>query len=273
MFRAIARHLIPDVGTYDVENGLHDEDGSVYRRGGTVYHSNAAFGASLRWLTDVQLPAGQRTVIASPTAFGVLSSDDATPLNLGGAGLLEPAPSTVLGGVLYIGGGVMYGGSRKTADYSTGTVAVTLGSKVGHGHGHVVADERGRGDARARRCGGPLLPRRFGGLGHGARPLGVLRRQRRRRGRRTRRPGWAPPRRGASRGVALLRGGGQARLGVGEPDHGVRRAEHDGDDCWATGRRTPTTSTTTTTSRPARTWWRSRRCRTASSRSRPRAST
>jgi hypothetical protein len=135
MFRAIARHLIPDVGTYDVENGLHDEDGSVYRRGGTVYHSNAAFGASLRWLTDVQLPAGQRTVIASPTAFGVLSSDDATPLNLGGAGLLEPAPSTVLGGVLYIGGGVMYGGSRKTADYSTGTVAVTNGSKTVTGTG------------------------------------------------------------------------------------------------------------------------------------------
>lgn len=132
---SVARHLISGQGLYDVHDGLYDDDGSVYRRGGSAYKSNAAFGTSGRWVWDAIFAAGQRTVFASSSAFGVLAADDATPLNLGGAGLAEPAPAALVGGILFIGGGVMYAGSRKTADYSVGTVTVTQGSKVVTGGG------------------------------------------------------------------------------------------------------------------------------------------
>lgn len=130
-----ARHLIDAQGVYDLQNGLYDDDGSIYRRGGSVYKSNAAFGTSCRWVWDGVFAAGQRTVFASTSAFGVLDSDDATPVSLGGAGLAEPVSAAMVGGILFIGGGTMYAGSRKAADYSTGTVSVTQGSKVVTGSG------------------------------------------------------------------------------------------------------------------------------------------
>jgi hypothetical protein len=133
--RSVARALIDPRGSYSVLNGLHDEDGSVYRRGGSEYKSNAAFGTSLRWIWDGTFAAGQRTVFASPAAFGVLSADDATPVSLGGAGLAEPKSAALVGGILFIGGGTMYAGSRKAADYATGTVAVTNGSRTVTGTG------------------------------------------------------------------------------------------------------------------------------------------
>jgi hypothetical protein len=137
--RSVARSLIDPRGSYSVLNGLHDEDGSIYRRGGSQYKSNAAFGASLRWIWDGSFAAGQRTVFASPTAFGVLAADDATPVSLGGAGLVEPKSAALVGGILFIGGGTMYAGSRKTSDYSAGTVAVTNGSKTVAGTGTLWA--------------------------------------------------------------------------------------------------------------------------------------
>lgn len=135
MVPAAARHLIPSQGVYDCQNGLYDEDGSIYRRGGSEYKSNAAFGASLRWIWDGSFKVGQRTVFASPTAVGVLDADDATPLSLGGTGLAEPKSAVLVGGMLFFGGGQIYAGSRKAADYSTGTVAATFGSKVITGTG------------------------------------------------------------------------------------------------------------------------------------------
>jgi hypothetical protein len=84
--QSVARHLIDRRAVYDVENGLYDDDGSIYRRGGSQYKSNAAFGASLRWIWDGIFAAGQRTLFAAPTGWGVLGANDATPVNLGGAG-------------------------------------------------------------------------------------------------------------------------------------------------------------------------------------------
>jgi hypothetical protein len=133
--QSVARHLIAANGAYEILNGLLDDDGSVYRRGGSEYISNAAFGASLRWIWDGHFAAGRRTVFASPTAFGVLGSDEQSPVSLGGAGLQEPTSAALVGGILFIGGGTLYAGSRKTADYSTGTIAVTLNSAVVTGTG------------------------------------------------------------------------------------------------------------------------------------------
>src|SRR4051794_11644921 len=127
-FQAVARHLIPRTGLYDAQNSLYDDDGSIYRRGGSEYLSNAAFGTGLRWLWTATFAAGRRTLFASPTAFGVLAADDATPVSLGGAGLAAPVGAVQIGQLLFIEDGTIYGGSLKAADYSTGTVAVTLNS-------------------------------------------------------------------------------------------------------------------------------------------------
>lgn len=131
IFPASARHLIPDNGLYDLLNGLLDDDGSIYRRGGSQYLTTSGLGAAgLTFLWDGYLAGGARTVVATPTKFGVLSSDDSSIIDLGGAGLTQPKAAVEIGGVLLIGGGTMYGGSLKTADYSAATVSVTNGSKV-----------------------------------------------------------------------------------------------------------------------------------------------
>lgn len=132
--RSAARHLISSRGTYDVLNGFHDDDGSIYRRGGNKLRS--AVATAPRWVWDgVVGPGLQRTVLATVAAFQVLDADDTARVALGGAGLAAPVKPAVLDGILFIPGGTLYGGSRKAADYSTGTVSLTLGSKVVTGAG------------------------------------------------------------------------------------------------------------------------------------------
>lgn len=112
---------------HDLINGLVEEDGSPYKRGGSAYQSDAAFGSSgLTFLWDGYFDAGQRTVFANASDFGVLDSDDESPVNLGGDGLSAPVGAALLEGMLFIGGGYIYGGSRKTAAYSTTTSDTTV---------------------------------------------------------------------------------------------------------------------------------------------------
>lgn len=133
MVKDVAPHLIPSNGVYDIKNGLLGEDGSIYKRGGTENVSNAAFGTRLNFLWDGHLAAGQRTLVANSDDFGVLSAGSI--INLGPDGLTMPTVATEIGGMLFIGGGYIYGGSLKTGNYSTGTAAVTAGSRTVTGTG------------------------------------------------------------------------------------------------------------------------------------------
>lgn len=134
--RDTAPHLIDPRGVYDHLNGLYDEGGSPFKRGGSANFSNAAFGSSgIRWIADTYVDAGQRTIFANSADFGVLAADDATPVNLGSDGLSVPKPYAVLKGMAFVGGGYIYAGSRKTAPYSTGTVTATNGSTTVTGSG------------------------------------------------------------------------------------------------------------------------------------------
>lgn len=136
MERDVAPHLIDGSGAYDLENFLLDEDGNPYKRGGTTYQSNAGLGSSgLTWLWNGYLSPGRRTVFANSADFGVLDSDDQTPKNLGGAGLSAPKQAAAINDYLFIGGGAIYAGSRKTASYSTGTVSLTNGATTVTGVG------------------------------------------------------------------------------------------------------------------------------------------
>jgi hypothetical protein len=131
----VAPHLIDSRGAYKVIDGLLANDGSIFKRGGSVSVSDAAFGTALRGVWDGYLTGGRRTVIASQADFGVIDSDGESPLNLGGAGYTLPKRMHELAGMLVFGDGTLYAGSRKTANYSTGTVTVTNGSKVVTGAG------------------------------------------------------------------------------------------------------------------------------------------
>jgi hypothetical protein len=123
---------------FDHINGLYEDDGGAYKRGGSIAHSNAiATPAShpMVWVWDGYFDAGRRTVCAAQDDFYALGADDQSLVNLGSDGLIVPKPSAFLEGMLFIGGGYIYGGSRKTANYSTGTISLTNGSKTVTGSG------------------------------------------------------------------------------------------------------------------------------------------
>lgn len=134
MFQSIAPHLIPQNGAWKITDGLLDDDGSIYQRGGNEYLSTVAFGERIPFVWDGYLGPGRRTVIANPDDFGVLDGGE-VPVNLGLGGLTFPRRAVELDGMLFIGGGTMYGGSRKAAVYSTGTIEVTQGSTTVEGSG------------------------------------------------------------------------------------------------------------------------------------------
>jgi hypothetical protein len=154
MFRGIARHLIPEGGAYDLLNYLlDDEDGSPYKRGGSAHLSSAAgtgAGGGAVGVWDGRLVGGERSVVVVTDGSGaariyVVSEDDST-LTLVGGSLPGGAALkfTEYNGVLLVGVGpsdplttapYVYGGSRKTAEYTTGTVAVTNGDRTVIGSG------------------------------------------------------------------------------------------------------------------------------------------
>lgn len=137
----VARHLISTRGAYDIINGLLDDDGSVYRRGGAQYQTTAGFGTDgLRWGWSGVVAAGNRTLVASPDNFAAINSSGDGFIDLGGDGMDQPYSAAVVEGLLFIGGpsdghSYIYGGSRKAAAYTTGTITVANGSKTVTGAG------------------------------------------------------------------------------------------------------------------------------------------
>lgn len=135
IFPSISRDLIPSNGLRDLTNGLLNNDGNIYRRGGSALLSTADFGSTgARWVWSGHLGPGERTIFADSADFAVLDGSEA-PVNLGGSGVGSPPTAAAINGLLFIGGGIIYGGSRKAADYSTGTVTLTNGSAVVTGAG------------------------------------------------------------------------------------------------------------------------------------------
>lgn len=143
MVRAGAREDIPPNGAYDLADVFLDDAGNPNRRAGSAYKSNAALDATaLFGLWDGPLLPGQRTAfISGGNKLGVLSADDQTPIAVY-ATALSPAASGPIG-IVRVGNHVVFpgttlllwAGSRKTADYSTGTVSITSGSRALTGTG------------------------------------------------------------------------------------------------------------------------------------------
>lgn len=131
-------------GFYDGLNALIGDDGLPFKRGGTINHSTVDAAATLRAVYDFNLPPGIRTVLGHASSFQVLSgtspvtvgnSDFAIPAGARGAtaGSFAVFPGRHTG--VTVAHVLIYGGSLKTAAYSTGTVSVSLASQTVTGVG------------------------------------------------------------------------------------------------------------------------------------------
>ena len=134
----------PANAVYDAVNLILDEESQLVRRGGSSFFTSADPAFTLGGLADVYLPPGARTLV-----WGTSASDDLYALDesapafrniSNSSGDFNPVPfSRVVGagsvvalveGTSPLAEILLYGGSLKTADYTTGTVAVTNGSKT-----------------------------------------------------------------------------------------------------------------------------------------------
>lgn len=140
---------LPPGACLTLTNMVVDDEGSLRRRGGCEYVTSdlTAFDLLPRVLWDGFLAGGQRTAMFN--ADGLFAVDAAGtgaegPIGLDAIVAANPQRPAVIGGMLVLGvlgGGsslpslAVYAGTRKTADYATGTVTTTLGSATVTGVG------------------------------------------------------------------------------------------------------------------------------------------
>jgi hypothetical protein len=135
----IDRANVPPNAVFDATNVLLDGEAALRRRGGTLFYGS---DRTPSWLWHGVLAGGRRTLVRDTTlgAWCVLEDESSgspavavASLNLGAGGGIGSANTpahAVLDGILFIAPGTLYAGSRKTAAYSAGTVAVTNGSAI-----------------------------------------------------------------------------------------------------------------------------------------------
>lgn len=134
----------PANALYDLVNGLINDEGLPFKRGGSTYKSGANSTAAIEGLIDGYVSAGQRTVFWSETAEDVyaLDSNDSSVVSVSLANNTwrKFARGVVVGGVLWvpatkIAGSTSllplgYAGTRKTADAAAFSMTATNGSKT-----------------------------------------------------------------------------------------------------------------------------------------------
>jgi hypothetical protein len=139
MFRGVREDLIPANGAYDITNGLLDNTGSVYRRGGTSYITDERFSTAtwLPMIWDGYLAAGQRTVIASTAQFGIVSGSTTTVL--GASGLPSPGRPAAFMGTLYFPDGQTYNGTALGTSPKVGSYYAVAGNRLFVAEGDTIS--------------------------------------------------------------------------------------------------------------------------------------
>jgi hypothetical protein len=127
----------PENAVFDTLDMLVNDEGALFKRGGSSFFSASDAGSTLVQVYDAYVQAGQRTLALSGS--NVYALNGTTPVNLGAAGFsatqmrAEGIAGTIVAGSS--AGVAFYGGSLKTSAYSTGTASVTAGSKTVTGSG------------------------------------------------------------------------------------------------------------------------------------------
>lgn len=122
MWRGVRPELSPPASVYNALNALYSDDGAIYRRGGSTYYSDTAFGAGLTWIWSGVLDAGEMVLIANTDDLAKVAEDGTVTTIASSAGLAGPVRPAVMDGVLYLPGGQTYDGTTlgtaaKVADY------------------------------------------------------------------------------------------------------------------------------------------------------------
>lgn len=131
MFQSVAPDRIPANGAYDIRNGLLDEDGAVYRRGGgNMLTTPVASSGVPRLVWTGTLVAGQRTVVITSTkvftyAAGVLTSVGAY------TGMASAVKAVaVLDGIMYLPGGFTFDGSTLSSGATSGAHVAAVANRI-----------------------------------------------------------------------------------------------------------------------------------------------
>jgi hypothetical protein len=129
--RDIAPHLIDLQAGWDFLNLVLDDDGSAYRRGGSVPFSVNGMDGPGRFIFDGILNVGRRTIVADASKTYVVGSDDETIAQSDSVGMLYPKQTAVMKGLLFGGGGWISGGARSnTTHTASSVVTTTFGSRT-----------------------------------------------------------------------------------------------------------------------------------------------
>lgn len=140
----------PASAVYDAVNGLINDEGLPFRRGGTAYLTTSDAGSNLFSLKSsfYPVPGAMRTLAFSATNhYAVNGTSFVTLGHVGGpfpppqgsrvtaAGLITVWPAVIVSGSTVQIFVIAYAGSLKTAIYGTGTVTATDGSATVTGSG------------------------------------------------------------------------------------------------------------------------------------------
>jgi hypothetical protein len=130
--------VAPKNAVYDAVNSLVGDERELYRRGGSTYLTTSDHGDTLLGVWTGYLAAGHRTLAWGSSTLRVVDAAGTgwvTPHITSGTPEGPTVRPVTLGGYVLIrgAGNWLYAGSRKTAGYSTGTVAISGSTVTGTG--------------------------------------------------------------------------------------------------------------------------------------------
>lgn len=128
VLRGVAPDTQPGVGLYNAVNGLFNDDGDVYRRGGDTRFSADAYGGPLTFIWSGFL--GSHATMLVATAAGCF--DGTTGAAVTGPGIAAPVNPAVIGSTLYLPNGQSWNGIGSL-------VAWTIPASLPAGTRHVCA--------------------------------------------------------------------------------------------------------------------------------------
>jgi hypothetical protein len=106
VLRGVAPDTQPGVGLYNAVNGLYNDDGDVYRRGGDAHYTPDDFGAPMTFIWSGFL--GTAASMLAATASGCF--DGQTGVAITGPGVNRPMLPAVVGSKLYLPNGQSWTG-------------------------------------------------------------------------------------------------------------------------------------------------------------------
>jgi hypothetical protein len=120
MLRGVAPDVQPGVGLFNSENGLFNDDGDVYRRGGSTNFSSVV-SAPLSFVWTGYLNQVAKILIGTPGQWygvsGPVVASPVTPVALGGLGTTVPFLPAIINNTIYLPNGVKWTGGAATNNW------------------------------------------------------------------------------------------------------------------------------------------------------------